>query len=111
MNSILILLALLGADDSNRPDIGMDVATVKKEPAATELERKQRERAEAKEQEARRGLYAVHMTLAQLYWESSQVGLLLDSLEKTRPQPGEADLRGFEWHYWNRLAHSYQVES
>jgi len=73
-----------------------------------ELERKQRERADAKEQEARRELYAVRMTLARLYWESTQVGFVLDSLEKTRPQPGEADFRGFEWHYWNRLAHSYQ---
>src|SRR5439155_1438894 len=44
--------------------------------------------------------------LAQRNWENLQFGLVLDSLEKTRPQPGETDLRGFEWHYWDRLCHS-----
>ena len=27
-------------------------------------------------------------------------------LEQHRPKPGETDLRGFEWHYLNRLCHA-----
>ena len=99
------------AVETNRANDKAELKRKQRERAdkKAELERKQRERAEAKEQEARQGLYAVQMTLAQHHWESSEVGLLLDSLKKTQPQPGEPDLRGFEWHYWNRLAHSYQL--
>ncbi len=63
------------------------------------------DRADAKADEARHHLYSAQMNLAQRYWEVSQFGLVLDSLKKSRPQPGETDLRGFEWHYWDRLSH------
>ena len=66
----------------------------------------EKDRADAKADEARQNLYAAHMNLAQRNWENTQVGLVLDSLEKARPQPGETDFRGFEWYYWDRLCHS-----
>ncbi len=66
----------------------------------------EKDRADAKADEARRHLYSARMNLTQRKWENTQVGLMFDLLEKTRPQPGEADLRGFEWHYWDRLCHS-----
>ena len=90
-------------------------------------ERKQKERADAKTDEAltnfkkvqiekdraddnaddsRRHLYSTRMNLTQRNWEIPQVGLMLDLLEKTRPQRDEPDLHGFEWHYWDRLCHS-----
>ena len=28
-----------------------------------------------------------------------------DLLDRTRPAPGEPDLRSFEWHYWDRRRH------
>ena len=65
--------------------------------------------ADAKAKEARRSLYVSHMNLAQAAWEDAQVGRLLELLKQHEPQPGEEDLRGFEWDYWNRLAHSYQL--
>ena len=33
----------------------------------------------------------------------------LGLLKQHEPQPGEEDLRDFEWYYWNRLAHSYEM--
>jgi hypothetical protein len=47
------------------------------------------------------------MKLAQVAWEDAQVGRLLELLGEHKPKPGEPDLRGFEWHYWNNLASSY----
>jgi hypothetical protein len=76
---------------------------------------------------ADRRLYNADMNLAQLNWESSRVGPILDLLERHRPRldgtqqtsevsetsevSGEnradrEDLRGFEWYYWDRLCHS-----
>ena len=34
---------------------------------------------------------------------------MLELLEQHLPKPGEPDLRGFEWHYLNRLCHSAQL--
>jgi WD40 repeat protein/serine/threonine protein kinase len=68
---------------------------------------KQRARAEHQEKLVRHYLYAAHMTLAQRAWESNQVGLMLELLERHRPLRAEdPDLRGFEWHYLWRLGHA-----
>ncbi len=70
----------------------------------------EQDRAETKAAEARRHLYSARMNLVQRNWENSQVGVVLDLLERSCPQDDETDLRGFEWHYWNRLAHSYLLD-
>src|SRR5256885_12170049 len=57
----------------------------------------------AKEQQLERTLYAAHMNLAHNAFEAGAPGRLRELLAQHRPQPGEADLRGFEWHYLNRL--------
>jgi len=46
------------------------------------------------------------MNLAQTAWEDGRVPMVLGLLDRYRPQPGQEDLRGFEWYYWNRLCHS-----
>jgi WD40 repeat protein/serine/threonine protein kinase/tetratricopeptide (TPR) repeat protein len=71
--------------------------------------KREADRADANAKLARRHLYAAHMNLAHAAWETARVGRVLDLLKQHEPQPGEEDLRGFEWHYWNRLAHSYQL--
>ena len=71
---------------------------------------KQKTRADAKAQEARRHLYSTRMNLVQRNWEYAHVDLVLDLLEKTRPQPGDTDLRGFEWYFWDGRCHSYQLD-
>jgi WD40 repeat protein/serine/threonine protein kinase len=51
-------------------------------------------------------LYASQMNLVQAAWDSDNVAHVLGLLDGQRPKPGEPDLRGFEWHYWDRQAHS-----
>jgi WD40 repeat protein len=53
-----------------------------------------------------RTLYAAHMNLAHNAWEAAGIGRVQELLEQHRPKAGESDLRGFEWHYLDRLCHS-----
>jgi WD40 repeat protein/serine/threonine protein kinase len=75
--------------------------------AAYQEAARQRARAEHQEKLVRHYLYAAHMSLAQRAWESNQVGLMLELLQRHRPRRAEdEDLRGFEWHYLWRLGHA-----
>src|SRR5262245_46107960 len=64
------------------------------------------ERLQATQARLRRTLYAAHITLAQRAWEEDATERTLELLDEDRPQPGQTDLRGFEWHYLQRLCHS-----
>jgi WD40 repeat protein/serine/threonine protein kinase len=55
--------------------------------------------------ELRRLNYIADMNLAQHAWEGNNLGRTRQLLEQHRPRPGEDDLRGFEWHYLERLFH------
>lgn len=61
----------------------------------------------AAKHKADRLTYLAHMNLAQAAWEDARVARLLELLGEHEPKAGETDLRGFEWHYRNHLAHSY----
>ena len=74
--------------------------------AARIKETEQRHRAETETERARRHLYSEHMVLAQSAWEDARTTAVMDLLDRHRPQPGQDDLRGFEWFYWYRLCHS-----
>ena len=53
-------------------------------------------------------LYATEMALGWQYWKQGAIRPLRDLLNRQVPQPGtpaDADRRGFEWHYLDRLAH------
>jgi hypothetical protein len=63
------------------------------------------EKLEATQAELRNTLYAAHMNLARNAWETKNIARLRTFLEQHVPQPGETDLRGFEWHYFQRLLH------
>jgi WD40 repeat protein/serine/threonine protein kinase len=55
--------------------------------------------------EGRRNLYVANVRLAQQAWEGAQLDYMRQLLkEAERRQPGDEDLRGFEWHYLWRLA-------
>ncbi len=57
--------------------------------------------AETEQQRSRRLLYASDMNLAQQTLKLNNVGRARRLLESHRPQPGEEDLRGWEWrHLW-----------
>ncbi len=65
------------------------------------------DRAEASAREARVNLYSAHMHLAQMAWENGNAEWARELLERYRqPAPGQADLRGWEWHYQWRLCHA-----
>ena len=55
--------------------------------------------------EQRRTLYDGSMNLTQAAWETGDAPKAFELLRQWIPKPGEDDLRGFEWHYWDRLAH------
>ena len=57
-----------------------------------------------KEQQ-RRMLYVAQMNLVRKAWDSNHIDRVRELLNAVRPQPGEADLRGFEWRYWLRMLH------
>src|SRR5262249_19188656 len=62
--------------------------------------------AEEHRQEARRNLYVANVRLAQQAWEAGRVEYMLELLEEAgRCQPGDDDLREFEWYYLWRLGH------
>jgi WD40 repeat protein/serine/threonine protein kinase len=50
-------------------------------------------------------LYAAHLNLAQNALADANVPRVLRLLELQLPGAGETDLRGFEWHYLQRLCH------
>jgi serine/threonine protein kinase/tetratricopeptide (TPR) repeat protein/WD40 repeat protein len=84
------------------------------ERATAERERdeaqKQRDKATAlneeltrQKEQQRRTLYATQMALVQKAWESGNPSRIKDLLNAVRPKPGETDLRGIEWYYWQRM--------
>jgi WD40 repeat protein len=51
---------------------------------------------------ARRNLYVSDMNVAKLAWDAGNLGRAQELLDRHRPVPGQADMRGFEWRYlWN----------
>ena len=62
--------------------------------------------AQAESKRAFRNYYNAQMNLAQRDWEANDINNLRGRLAKTMPSfTGGEDLRRFEWHYWDRLAH------
>ena len=66
--------------------------------------------AENEQQRARRLLYAADMNLAQQALKLNDLGRARRLLDRHRPQPGEEDLRGWEWRYlWQQTRSSALV--
>lgn len=61
---------------------------------------------EKQAEQQRRMRYTSDMNLIQSAWDAENVDRVQELLNTHRPQPGQSDLRGFEWHYWNRQCHS-----
>ncbi len=53
----------------------------------------------------RKANYTASMNLIPSAWQSGNVKRITELLEEQKPTAGEADLRGFEWHYWDRQCH------
>src|SRR5262249_18699138 len=62
-------------------------------------------RAKALAENALRKAYGANMLLIGRFWEETKFQVIRELLEGQRPsRTGGLDLRGFEWHYWRRLA-------
>ncbi len=68
----------------------------------------QRNRAVDQQVANRRLLYAAQMNLAEQAWDAANIGRVRELVDSYLPQPGQDDLRGFEWYYLWRLCHSFQ---
>jgi WD40 repeat protein len=90
---------------SNRLAVEIDLVKHERRQAQLSFDRaeKERDRAEHREQEAQRHLFAAQMSLAQQAVDAGQFGRAVRLLETHRPQPGAPDLRSFEWRYLSRL--------
>jgi WD40 repeat protein len=62
----------------------------------------QARRAEEGQRLLRRSLYAAQMSQAQQAWDAGEIARAQELLEAQKPQPGQEDLRGFEWRYLRR---------
>src|SRR5262249_38172490 len=62
-----------------------------------------RGRADDSRRATRRTLYAAHMSLAFRAWQDGDVARVREWLRQHAPEPGEEDLRGFEYRYLWRL--------
>jgi len=62
-------------------------------------------RLQASLEASRRHVYAAHMSEALDAWQHEDLPRIMELLDAHRPQPGQEDLRGFEWYYLWRLCH------
>jgi WD40 repeat protein len=70
----------------------------------------QKSLAEQRADQIARLLYASQINRAQQAWESSDTTEMKEALSSQIPEPGGADLRGFEWYFLWRLCHLESAE-
>ena len=71
-----------------------------------ELARDQRDEAQRRRDQAWYQLYVANINLARREWESGNLAHARDLLDQCRPtRATDKDLRGWEWHYLDRLCH------
>jgi len=73
---------------------------------AEEVANREKSSAIAAREELRQTLYATDLNLAGILWQDHDRDRTIEILDRNRPQPNQADLRGFEWHYLNRECRS-----
>jgi serine/threonine protein kinase len=73
---------------------------------AQQRETELRRIAETERDRSQRLLYTANMNLANRALDEDNLGWVVDLLDLHRPQPGQPDLRNFEWFYLDRLCHS-----
>jgi WD40 repeat protein/serine/threonine protein kinase len=66
----------------------------------------ERRRVQQLASESRQRQYATDMRRAHKAWLAADVRQVLDLLGRHYPQPGQADLRSYDWHYLWRLCHA-----
>ena len=99
--AVAIVVMLLAAGSAVFGFINLNRARIAEQQAeqAKAGEIKLREQAEAQELAARQRAYASDMKVALQALHGDNLGQALSLLNRQRPQPGEKDLRGWEWRY------------
>jgi WD40 repeat protein/serine/threonine protein kinase len=93
------------ADEAHAEMVRANQALTAEERARKEVEEANAQLRAAREAQ-RRTLYAARMHLARAAWDADNVGRMVRLLDLQRPEQGQADLRGWEWQYMARQAHS-----
>lgn len=99
--AVTTAVALKNEEDAN---FDKDEALAELAETNNRLESTNADLVEANRQE-RQQRYVSDMRLTQAAWHDHNVGLVRDLLQNYVPSKGSDDLRGPEWHYWNRKAH------
>jgi hypothetical protein len=95
--------------------VGLAVGAVllwrQRQETVAAMEEVEQQRALVAEQQAetRRHWYVIDMRLAYQAWEQGDLPLLRERLARYIPEPGQEDLRGFEWDYLWQLCHPDEV--
>jgi WD40 repeat protein len=99
--------ALVGVWYSGRLQDALEETRVQRGEADEQRQEAERQKARAEGQEdlVKRLLYLSNMNLAERAWQAADLELLDRVLKETQPEPGQKDLRGFEWHHLRRLRH------
>ena len=92
-------------DHAVRADRNADTAKANEDRAEREASN-----VRAEQDRTRRLLHASEMNHAFLDALEFRTGRVRDRLAAAVPKPGEPDLRGWEWHHLDRLAHSWTAE-
>ncbi|MGO9917349.1 MAG: WD40 repeat domain-containing serine/threonine-protein kinase, partial [Isosphaeraceae bacterium] len=101
----VVLALLIGIGLSTWQAARARAAELRADVRRQEAER-EKERADLSQQQSRRLLYASDMNLAQQSLKLNNLGRARRLLDRHRPQPGEEDLRGWEWRYLWQLTRS-----
>jgi serine/threonine protein kinase/WD40 repeat protein len=101
-------------DEKDKAGRQTELAQAREKQAEEATELAQARETEAKEANAQlwiaqeeqlRFLYPANMKLVPGAWQADNAGRVLELLKGVTPAHGQKDLRGFEWHYWNRVIH------
>lgn len=92
----------------HRAQANFDEAETQRELAVANAEdaNQQRTRAEERELQARRYLYASWMNAVASDWDKGNPNSALKRLQAFIPEEGQPDVRGFEWHHYWKLVNS-----
>lgn len=97
-NAQLMEKASKAADQQRREAVSQQRIAEEQRGIAVE----QRDLARRQEEVNRRLLYTARSSLIQDAWEANDLDRMSELLQLQAPGQSQSDLRGFEWHYWQR---------
>jgi WD40 repeat protein len=106
---ILVTIGSMVAAQRFRVQARANETLAAKEAAARQTTDQANASLRVKEEELRRTVYATRSNLALAAWDAGDLGRLRFLVDAMLPGEGDPDIRGWEWHYLNRLARQEQL--